>query len=136
VKTKIRKRVKITHSQLYHILVSNDQQNAIPKNLQNKFLFFGTVISIGKGKSTWNVKLDILPTNNNVVNNITRTKLTVVEDGEEEKGIPDDALLDDAEYNSDKDDGNPEQCYLLLITSATEIVSGVENFWKQGPSAG
>jgi hypothetical protein len=55
-----------------------------------------------------NFKWDIRPTNNNVVNNITRTKLTVVEDGEKEKGIPDDALLD-AEYNSDNDDGNPEE---------------------------
>jgi hypothetical protein len=109
VKIKIRKRVKITRSQLYHILVSDDQRNAIPKNVQNKLLFFGTVISRGKRKSTWNVKWGILPTNNNAVNSITRTKLTVVEDGEEDKGILDDALLDDVEYNSDNNDGNPEE---------------------------
>ncbi len=28
------------------------------------------------------------------------------------------------------------QCYLLLIASATEIVCGVDNLWKSGPSSG
>jgi hypothetical protein len=28
------------------------------------------------------------------------------------------------------------QCYLLMISSATEIVNGVENVWKSGPSVG
>ena len=33
-------------------------------------------------------------------------------------------------------DWKVRQCYLLLITSATEIVCGVENLWKSGPSSG
>jgi hypothetical protein len=40
----------------------------------------------------------------------------------------------------DGDHSDPDwkvrQCYLLLIASATEIVCGVENLWKSGPSAG
>jgi len=28
------------------------------------------------------------------------------------------------------------QCYLLMIASATEVVNGVENLWKSGPSIG
>jgi hypothetical protein len=28
------------------------------------------------------------------------------------------------------------QCYLLLIAAATEVVTGVENLWKSGPSTG
>jgi len=28
------------------------------------------------------------------------------------------------------------QCYLLMIASATEVVHGVENLWKSGPSIG
>jgi hypothetical protein len=28
------------------------------------------------------------------------------------------------------------QCYLLIIASATEIVSGIDNLWKAGPSTG
>ncbi len=39
--------------------------------------------------------------------NITLTKLTVIEEGEEQKGILDDALLDEVEYDSDK---NGELC--------------------------
>jgi hypothetical protein len=40
------------------------------------------------------------------------------------------------------DESNPDvdwkarQCYMLLIASATEIVSGVDNLWKSGPSEG
>jgi hypothetical protein len=41
---------------------------------------------------------------------------------------------------NDGDSPDPDwkvrQCYMLLIASATEIVSGVENIWKSGPSAG
>ena len=28
------------------------------------------------------------------------------------------------------------QCYLVIIASATEIESGIDNLWKAGPSAG
>jgi len=51
-----------------------------------------------------------------------------------------DTVVRDGIIFHDEDHNDPDwkvqQCYLLLIASATEIVSGVENFWKQGPSAG
>jgi hypothetical protein len=103
VKIKIRRRVKIPRSQFYHLLQSDDQRATIPKDVPNKYMFFGTVISRGKGKSSWNVKWDTLPVDNNVISNITRTKLTVVEDGEEEKALPNNMQLDEVELNSDDD---------------------------------
>ena len=60
-------------------------------------------MSRGKGKSSWNVKFDVLPVNQNVVQNITRTKLIVVEDNEEEKALEPDDLLDEVEYISDNE---------------------------------
>jgi hypothetical protein len=33
-------------------------------------------------------------------------------------------------------DWKVRQCYMLIIASATEIVSGIDNLWKSGPSAG
>ena len=109
VKIKIRRRVKICRGQLFHILSTDSQRASIPKDVPNKFMFFGTVISRGKGKSSWNVKWDILPSSENVINNITRTKLIVVEDGEEERGLPADAKLDDIAVASDEDVLSPEK---------------------------
>jgi hypothetical protein len=79
-----------------------DQQNSIPKDATNRYMFFGTVVSTGKDKNTY-VKWDILPVQSSAIKNITRTKLTVMDDGEEEKAIPDNAQLDEMEYDSDKD---------------------------------
>ena len=70
-------------------------------------MFFGTVVSRGRGKSRWNVKFDVLPLNQKIIHNITRTKLTVVEEGEEEKAIADGVLLDVVELHSDVDDDDP-----------------------------
>ena len=112
VKIKIRKRVKIPRFQLFHILESDEQRSSIPKDIPNKYMFFGTVVSRGKGKSSWNVKFDVLPVHQNVVQNITRTKLTVVEDGEEEKALQDNEQLDEVAYNSADDcanDASPEK---------------------------
>ena len=104
VKIKVRKRVKIPRFQFFHILETDEQRATIPKDIPNKYMFFGTVVARGRSKNTWNVKWDILPVNQNIVKNITRTKLSVVEDGEEEKAIPDGTHLDDLEYDSDNDD--------------------------------
>ena len=95
--------MKIPRFQLFHILESDEQRAVIPKDIPNKHMFFGTVVARGRSKNSWNVKWDILPVNNNIIQNITRTKLAVVEDGEEEKAIPDGTLLDDLVYDSDKD---------------------------------
>jgi len=92
----------IPRSQLYHILVMDEQCKMIPKDIPNKFNFFGTVVSHGKNKSSWNVKWDFLPESDNIINNISRSKLTVVVDGEEEKAPPDDAKLDDLTMEDDE----------------------------------
>jgi hypothetical protein len=44
-----------------------------------------------------------LPVQSNVIKNITQTKLTVIKDREEERAIPNNAQLDEMEYNNDKD---------------------------------
>jgi hypothetical protein len=58
------------------------------------------------------VKKEIQPVDNNVVKNITQTKLTVIKEGDEEKAIPDNVQLAEVEYVSDQDDaGNsPQKC--------------------------
>ena len=111
LKIEIKKRVKIALFQLYHILECVAQHDCIPKNVPNKHMFFGTVVAGGKSKNTWNVKWNILPQNNNILRNITRTNLTIVKDGEEEKAIQDGMLLDIVEYDSDNDENgdSPEQ---------------------------
>jgi hypothetical protein len=104
VKIKVRRRVKMSRFQLYHILTSDCQRKMIPKNIPNKYNFFGTVISRGKNKSSWNVKWDVLPVDDCIISNIARTKLTMVEDGEEEKPINDGDHLDEVEINSEEED--------------------------------
>jgi hypothetical protein len=82
----------------------DEQRAVIPKYIPNKHMFFGPVVARGRSKNSWNVKWNILPVNHNIIENITRTKLAIVEDGEEEKAIPDGTLLDDLVYDSDKDE--------------------------------
>jgi hypothetical protein len=89
--------------QLYHMLVADEQQHKILKEIQNKYNFFGTVVSQGKNKSSWNVKWYVLPVDDNVINNISRSKLTIVEDGEKERPINDNECLDEVEIISDTD---------------------------------
>ena len=73
VKIAIRKRVKIARSRLYHILATEHQRASIPKDIPNIYCFFGTVVSRSKNKGSWNVKFDVLPVDENVVENIVRT---------------------------------------------------------------
>jgi hypothetical protein len=67
-------------------------------------MFFGTVVVCRKSKNSWNVKWDILPVNNNTIQYMARTKLTVFEDGEEEKVITDGTIVNELEYDSDKEE--------------------------------
>jgi hypothetical protein len=46
----------------------------------------------------------VLSVHDNVIKNISRSKLTVVEEGEEEKPISENERLDDAEIMSDTDE--------------------------------
>jgi hypothetical protein len=55
VKIEIRGSIKIPCSQLYHILTTEAQCKMIPKDIPNKFCFFGMVVSRGKNKGSWNV---------------------------------------------------------------------------------
>jgi hypothetical protein len=63
--------------------------------------FFGTVVSHGKNKSSWNVKFDIFPSDDNVIQNISQAKLIVMADGEEEKPIADNESLDELHIEDD-----------------------------------
>jgi hypothetical protein len=110
VKIKVQRRLKMSRFQLYHMLVTDEQRHKIPKDIPNKYNFISTVVSQGKNKSSWNVKWDVLPVNNNVINNISRSKLTIVEDGEEEKPINDNEWLDEVEIISDTDGNNDNGC--------------------------
>jgi hypothetical protein len=141
VKIKVQKRVKIPRFQLFHILESDAQRDAIPKDTPNKHLFFGTVVARGRGKNSWNVKWDVLPINENIIKNITRTKLTVVEDGEEEKANPDGTLLDDAFYDSDKDEEDSpsksakkdsEDTFCNMDASSLKVADSYTMKWGNG----
>jgi len=110
VKIKLQRGVKMIHFQLYHMLVTDEQLHKTPKEIPNKYNFFGTVVSRGKNKSSWNVKWEVLPVNDNVINNISRSKLTVVIDGEEERPINDNERLDEVEVISDTHGNTDNGC--------------------------
>ncbi len=57
----------------------------MPAALPNNFNVFGTMVARYVGKGPWNVRFDVLPVHDNVMCNITRTKLTVVGPHEEEQ---------------------------------------------------
>jgi hypothetical protein len=80
----VRRTVKIKRSQLYHLLTTDTQRTCIPKDIPNEFCFFGTVTVRGAVKGAWSGKFDVLPINQNVIENISRVKLHVLEPGEEE----------------------------------------------------
>jgi len=73
-KIALKKHVKIQWAQLFHILKNDSQQASIPKSVPNNFYYFGTVTAHGKNKSSWNVRFDVLPFDDNVVENIACTK--------------------------------------------------------------
>jgi len=80
----VKKRVKNYCSALYHILSTDQQTGCIPKNTPNNHLYFGTITGTGSKKHCWNVKFDVLPHNDNVVSNITCSKLNMCKKDKEE----------------------------------------------------
>ena len=52
----------------------------------------------------------MLPVNDNMINNISRLKPTIVEDGEEKKTINDNEWWDEVEVISDTDGNNDNDC--------------------------
>jgi hypothetical protein len=83
--TKIKKgvRVNITWASIYHIS-SLDQQAKLPMTSGNTYNVYGTVSHGASGKRGWDVQFDVFPLDNNTVKIITREKLVVLEEGEEE----------------------------------------------------
>jgi len=87
----IGKRVKIKREQLYHILATQSQRDCHPHGVPLDFNYFGTVVSGGGSKTAkkgWDISFNILPVEDNIVLNITRSKLTLVAPGEDETATP------------------------------------------------
>jgi hypothetical protein len=83
--TKIKKGidVKIKRAIIYHIFSLN-QQARLPIYSGNAYNVYCTVSSGASCKRGWDVEFDIFPLDNNTVKSITRQKLVVLEEGEEE----------------------------------------------------
>jgi hypothetical protein len=79
--------VKIERSNLYHILKTSEQRQCLPHGIASNYCSFGTVVAGGgvkTAKKGWDVMFDVLPAGDNIVGNITRSKLTVLAPGDEE----------------------------------------------------
>jgi hypothetical protein len=81
--------------------------------------------------STWNVKWDVLPVDENIISNIAQTKHSVVEDGEEEKPINDGDWLDEVEMNSEKDKNAVSSPEKTGKKSCEEIFCSLDNLSRQ-----
>jgi hypothetical protein len=75
--------VKIQRSLLYHI-AKPVQRVSMPSSEANTYNISGTIIN-GNSSKGWVVQFDIFPWDNNIVRYITRSKLTVLENDEEEE---------------------------------------------------
>jgi hypothetical protein len=83
----IGKRVKIECSNLYHILKTSEQCQCLPHGIASNYCYFGTVVAGGgvkTAKKGWDVMFDVLPAGDNIVGNVTQSKLTVLAPGDEE----------------------------------------------------
>jgi hypothetical protein len=81
------KHVKIEHSNLYHILKISQQCQCLPHGVASNYCSFGTVVAGGGVKTSkkgWDVMFDVLPADDNIVGNVTCSKLTVLATGNEE----------------------------------------------------
>jgi len=140
VKIGLRKRVKMRRFQLFHCLSTDQQRACIPKNVPNNYTFFGTVFSRGTGKSSWNVKFDVLPADDNVVSNITRGKLEVVQPGEEEQPLNARDLANFVEHSCDPTEealGSPEKRldnpFYKLPVAELKVVDMFQYSWGTNP---
>ena len=83
--------MKIERRNLYHILSTDSQRACLPHGVSADYLYFGTVVS-GRGTKTirkgWDVKFDVLPMEENIIKNITRSKLSVLAPFDEEIATP------------------------------------------------
>ena len=65
------------------------------------------MISRGIGKSSWNVKFDVLPIDENIVKNISRGKLEEVQPGEEEAPLNEKDMARFVEHGCDITEETP-----------------------------
>jgi hypothetical protein len=82
------RRVKIECSNLYHILKTSQQCQCLPHGIASNYCYFGTVVAGGGGKTAkkgWDVMFDVLPADDNIVGNITQSKLTVLAPSSDEE---------------------------------------------------
>jgi hypothetical protein len=80
------KRIEVTRGDIFHVLSSNQRQH-IPQDIGNSHPLFGKVVGGGRNKTAkkgWDIELDILPMDENKVMNVTRSKLSVLDPGEDE----------------------------------------------------
>jgi hypothetical protein len=68
-------------------LETDEQWGCIPISTPNNFKFVGTVVARGAGKKTWNIKFDIVPSHNNIISDLIRTKLTAIGTHEEDNTL-------------------------------------------------
>ena len=74
--------------------------------MPNNFYYFGTVTACGKTKSSSNVRFDVLPFDDNVMENIAHAKLSVLNNREEEHPLSqcDQGLMDSLVSNNQEDE--------------------------------
>ena len=87
VRIRVGKHIKITCSALFHVLKSKAQQDCLIKDVANSYPYFGTVVKGGGMKSDkkrWDVCFDVLPHEDQIIENMAWTKLSVLVLGEEE----------------------------------------------------
>jgi hypothetical protein len=64
-----------------------EQCQCLPHGIASNYCYFGTVVASGDVKTAkkgWDVMFDVLPAGDNIVGNITQSKLTVLAPGDEE----------------------------------------------------
>ena len=91
-------RVSIKRSALMQICSNQEQRNSINTEYPNSALFYGTVVG-GRSNIGWDVQFDDFPLANNIIKKISRSRLTIVKAGTEEKRFDEKyiALLEEEE---------------------------------------
>ena len=77
-------RVKVQRKSLFHILEHEEQKEVMKRDDGNSRNYYGKVLS-GNGNQGYRIQFDELPVGMQIVHIKRRERITVVEDGEEEK---------------------------------------------------
>ena len=89
-----------TRAQLFQILTSDAQRDALSPDFPNSALFYGTVVGGTSGQG-WTVKFDDLPSEENEIKKVKRNRIAVLDKGEEEPRFNAKYLLQLEEQNRD-----------------------------------